>query len=239
MNEETVYTLEQLQDLSQDQKTVLAAVAEYLTSTPLALESLNNALLDEIFNLFKPCRGCVPEDQVDEDLLNTIRLKFAAVYQVGVELAEAELKSRTPPAAGRFGFHAVIQPSYEDATQVVIVDYDRPVCYLRESAKAWQFHFATLAELADEVIRVRDHLVSQVQQLLPGDSMHRIYVSVEHGVIQDVTGIPPGVQVIVLDYDIEGAAADELDLSPLDHQPCRISEYGLTEPSASAQAVQP
>ncbi len=31
-----------------------------------------------------------------------------------------------------------------------------------------------------------------------------IIITVEGGVIQDVQGIPPGVRVIVRDYDIEG-----------------------------------
>jgi hypothetical protein len=233
MDEESVFTVEQFRQLTDVQKTTLAALADYLTSTSLLLESLNDELLAEVFNLFKPCRGCVPEEEADENLLPTIRRKFAAVYQVGMELAEGELKAQTPESAKRCSFHAVIQPSYEDATQVVIVDYDRPICYLRESAKAWQFHFATLAELADEVSRVRDHLVCQVQWHAPTTPPHRIFISVEGGLVQEVTGVPAGVQVVVLDYDIEGVQADELETSPLDGQPCCLSEYDSTDPAAS------
>ena len=113
------------------------------------------------FNLLKPCRGCVPSEEVGEDLLHTIRQKFAAVYQVGTELAEAELKEKNIEG---FKFCLVVDPSYEDTTHVAIVDYDKPICYLHEWTKAWHLGFVTLSDLADAVLVVKKILVEKVSR---------------------------------------------------------------------------
>jgi hypothetical protein len=52
---------------------------------------------------------------------------------------------------------------------------------------------------------------------------HTVFVVLEGGLVQEVRGIPPGVEVHVVDYDIEGA--DELQVSPLDGEACVITEY--------------
>jgi hypothetical protein len=33
--------------------------------------------------------------------------------------------------------------------------------------------------------------------------MKTIYVTVEGGLVQDVTGVPDGIDVVVIDYDVE------------------------------------
>ena len=43
--------------------------------------------------------------------------------------------------------------------------------------------------------------------------------------MQSVTNIPPGIEVVVVDYDVEGEDADRLDVSPLDGELCCISSY--------------
>ena len=55
--------------------------------------------------------------------------------------------------------------------------------------------------------------------------MNTIYVTVESGLVQSVTNIPPGIEVVVVDYDVEGEDADRLDVSPLDGELCCISSY--------------
>ena len=51
-------------------------------------------------------------------------------------------KSEHPFTAEQFNFCLVIEPSYEDSTHVAVVNYDKPICYLHEWSKAWNFHFA-------------------------------------------------------------------------------------------------
>ena len=49
------------------------------------------------------------------------------------------------------------------------------------------------------------------------------------GLVQDVTGVPDGIEVVVIDYDVELKDADRLDVSPLDDEPCVISTFRKEE----------
>jgi hypothetical protein len=110
----------------------------------------------------KKCEGCVPPEEIDGDVIATIHRKFAAVYQTAVELAQAELKNRGLNTQ-EFNFCVVIDASYEDATHVVVVDRDKPFCYLQEWEKAWHFHFGSLTELAQAVLDAKTALVKNVK----------------------------------------------------------------------------
>ena len=55
--------------------------------------------------------------------------------------------------------------------------------------------------------------------------MKTIYITVEGGVVREVNPIPPGVQIIVLDLDVEGVDENRLTVSPLDGQLCTLTEY--------------
>lgn len=52
---------------------------------------------------------------------------------------------------------------------------------------------------------------------------HTIFVVLERGLVREVKNIPPGIEIHVLDYDIEGA--DQLQVSPLDGEACVITEF--------------
>ncbi len=39
---------------------------------------------------------------------------------------------------------------------------------------------------------------------------HRIFITLKGGLIQDIEGIPQGSEVVVMDFDIEGADASEI-----------------------------
>jgi len=59
--------------------------------------------------------------------------------------------------------------------------------------------------------------------------MKTIYVTMDGGLVQNVTNIPAGIEVVVIDYDVEGEEADRLDVSPLDGELCCISRYAAAE----------
>ncbi len=52
-----------------------------------------------------------------------------------------------------------------------------------------------------------------------------IDVIVEGGVIQDIIGIPKGVTVRTIDYDIEGSDPDRLSPSPCGDGECILGEW--------------
>lgn len=99
--------------------------------------------------------GCVPQDEVGEDLLLDIRRKFDIIYGTATRLAER--KAKKPP----YTIDIVIDSSFEDRTCVVIY-HQKQVLY-DYSAKAWNVHFDSLKAVVSEISRVRDNIVSQLE----------------------------------------------------------------------------
>jgi hypothetical protein len=155
------FTAKQFNALAEEERHAVLTVAEYLTSSTIDVtdEDLSNAL-----NLMKDSEGCVPSEEAGDDLLASVRRKFAAVYQVAMDLAEAESKKRGFEKGKHFNFCLIIEPSYDDATHVVVVDYDKPICYLHDWSKAWHVGFEDLAALAGAVLSARDALVNIVEE---------------------------------------------------------------------------
>jgi hypothetical protein len=212
------FTVEQLKALTDEQRQAIEAVAEYLTGNTLTVANLTDEDLSSTFNLLKPCDGCVPSEEAGKDLLNTIRKKFGAVYQVGMELVEAELKEKK---ITDFNFCYVADPSYEDATHIAVVDYNKPICYLHEWTKAWHLCFATLRDLAGAVLVVKKNLVEKVV----GFTKKEIFIVIEGGVVHEVVNLPPNIHVAVIDYDTEGVEKDRLEISPVDGELCVINKW--------------
>jgi len=75
MKEKTVYpfTAAQFKALTEEERKAVLAVAEYLTSSAI---DISDEQLSEALNLMKPAEGCVPSEEADEDLLNTVRRKI-------------------------------------------------------------------------------------------------------------------------------------------------------------------
>jgi hypothetical protein len=213
-----LFTADQYTQLNPKHRQAIKAVAEFLTGNSLEPGTLNNETISETFNLLKACDQCVPDEELGDDLLSAIRKKFGAVYQVGLELAQAELQERKIAA---FNFCYLAEPSFEDTTHIAILDYDRPVCYLHECVKAWHLGFTTLAELADAVLQVKRSLVEKVVAYAARD----IFVVMEGGLVHEVVNLPPNLNVTVIDYDIEGIDQDRITISPLDGELCTINRW--------------
>ena len=139
-------------------------MVDYLTGDALVA---TDEALSEALNLMRPIQGGVPPEQTDEGLVQAIRRKFAAAYRPAVELAERELNQMGFKNGEHFNFCLVIDASYEHATQVSIVHPDKPVCYLYQWCKAWHFQFATLADLAKEVLSAKALLVERAMECSP------------------------------------------------------------------------
>ena len=211
------FTADQYKALTPEQRQAIDAVAEYLTGSGVPTgDNLTDEELTCTFNLLKPCEGCAPPEEFDGDILTVIRKKFGAVYEVGLELAEAELKQQN---ITDFSFCMVVDPSYEDATHVAIVDYHNPVCHLHEWIKPWNFTFSSLKDLADAVLNVRNHLVEKITKPI------EIFVIMDGGLIHEIVNLPPNIIVTVLDYDIEGVEKERLEISPVDGELCTINKW--------------
>ena len=168
------------------------------------------------FNLLKPCEGAVPPEEFDGDVLTVIRKKFGAVYEVGLEMAEAELKQKN---ITDFSFCMVVDPSYDDATHVAIVNYHKPICHLHEWIKPWDLSFDSLATLADAVLSVKTRLFEKVTKPI------EILVVMEGGVVHEIVDLPDSIHVTVIDYDTEGVEKERLEISPVDGELCVITKW--------------
>ncbi len=213
------FTAQQFNALAEEERQAVLAIGEYLTGSTL---EITDEELSSSFNLLKPADGCVPSEEAGEDLLKSIRRKFAAVYEVAMELAEAELKQRGLEEREQFNFCLVIEPNYEDATHVVIVDYDRPICYLHEWSKAWHVGYENLAALAAAVLSAKAALVTKVEEL---NKTKDIFVCLEGGVVHEIVNLPEKINVTVLDYDIEGVEKERVEKSPVDGHRCVITKW--------------
>jgi hypothetical protein len=162
----------------------------------------------------------VPDNEIA--LREIFTEKFSAVFDPAVQLAEQELNRRGVRQFEHYSFCLIVQPSIRDATHIVIMDYQRPVCYLHEWTKGCHFNFGSLAELADKVLTLRNQLVEKVVASLQPPS---IFVVVEEGYVKEVVGLPDGSQVTVLDYDVEGDDARQIEPSPLDGELCCITKF--------------
>ena len=154
--------------LTELEQTVLQAVATHLTGEPL--DPTDAQMLELTFNILRPCDGCVPEEEIGEDLLEDIRRKFACIYYTAVERAEEDLKTKGLRFFDDFSFCLVTDPCYQESTHVAVVDLQpeiRPSCYFHEYTKAWYFSFANLQDIATEVLRAQSIILATFHKLNP------------------------------------------------------------------------
>ena len=217
------FTHKQWHELNEEQKSAINAVAEYLTDFGITEQGkITEQPISKILNILKPCSGCVPDEEMGDDVDESIRRKFSAVFQTGMEMAERKLNQQGIRQFEVFSFCLLIQPSSTDATHIVIVDYQLPVCYIHEWTKAWNFHFGSLVELANEVLKIRNTLVEKVTAL---PKPKEVYVVLEGGLVREVIGADEQAVITILDYDIEGADPCEVKVSPLDGEACCITKF--------------
>lgn len=215
------YTNQQWQTLDPERKQAVQAVAEYLSGEKLT-GSPTDETLSEHLNLLRPCSGCIPEEEIDE-VTQSIRKKFAAVYWTGVELAVKELQRCGHQPGQDFNLCLVIDADHEDFTMVVVVDENKGHCYLHEGHKAWHFHFESLTDIADAVLSVRNLLVNKVTDALAKEQ--EIFVVLQGGLVQEVVDCPSNIHVTVVDYDTEGVDDERLEKSPLSDLPCCLNRF--------------
>ncbi len=196
----------------------MLAVAEYLSSSGI---EPSDADISSALNLMKKSEGCVPREEIGDDVLQPIRRKFSAVFEIAIELADAELEKRGLKPHTDFNFCLVIDPSFDADTHVAVLDYDKPFCYLHEWCEARTFAFANLSELAKAVLSAKVALANKVTDF----QKKEIFVLLEGGVVHSVVDVPPGMQLTILDSDTEGVEKERIEVSPLDGELCVISKF--------------
>jgi hypothetical protein len=57
------------------------------------------------------------------------------------------------------------------------------------------------------------------------ESKTEIFILIEGGVVHEVVGLPPNINVTVVDYDTEGVEKERLEISPVDGELCVINKW--------------
>jgi hypothetical protein len=170
---EPTYTEAQYNSLTPEEQKILHEVATHLTGEPITTD---DETLQNTFNILRPCEGCLPDEEIGDDLLADIRRKFACVYYSAIERAENELKTRGLHFHDDFSFCLVIDPCYESSTHVAVVDFRpdvRPFCYFHDYANAWHFSFPSLKDIAYEVTRAEKMILRTFLRLRKQHSNER------------------------------------------------------------------
>jgi hypothetical protein len=174
---ECPYTRREFDALTDEQQGILHRIAAHLHAgdPPAKTEDPTEEADERVqiaFNLFRPCEGCVPEEELDGEVLSCIHHKFSAILYTAKELAAEILRTEGHSADPQhpLDLWVVIDPSYDGQTRLAVIDWHRdkrPYCYFHEDHKAWWYQFETLANLANEVLRIRNVLVERVRALVP------------------------------------------------------------------------
>ena len=67
--------------------------------------------------------------------------------------------------------------------------------------------------------------------------MKTIYVTMDGGLVQNVTNIPAGIEVVVIEYDVEPKDADRMDVTPLNGELCCLTSYTAEEGGPNENAA--
>jgi hypothetical protein len=224
------YTKEQFNRLTHPEKSAILSIIDYMTGEMPS--TISDRILCEGLNFWRPCAGCVPEEEIRDNIHGAIRHKYSALYTPAMMAAEIDLQRRGITLKNDDALELIIDASADDRTHVAVIAFGQPVCYEHHWSKAWKFHFSELKDLAQEFLRIKNNLVAKVVERQR--QHHTIHAVVVGGLVQEIKHIPPGIEVKVVDYDIE--AVDDLDLqiSPLDGAACSIRTF-----NAQAESFNP
>jgi len=218
MNQPLPFTRAQWDALNPDERAAVTAVHEQLIGLPLPKDiALTDEHLSTALCLLRPLTEAIlPDEENDGDVTGGVQRKFHVLHDAARRLAEARL-AQFPGRAPRL--RVLVETDAQDHTRVVVFDEDSHRLLFHEDGDAAEFQFADLRAVATKVLAVHDALVAAVRR------ERIIHVVVQGGVVQEVTDVPPGIGVQVLDYDVDRAECEHVTRSPLDGEPCVLTRF--------------
>lgn len=146
-------------------------------------EELNNLLF-----LWHPCKGCVPnaelENEYDNDVMSAVKAKFRLPMEVACSMATEYYEYKFGSVVG-FQPVPMIEPSYEEDTYYAIVDWDKHLRYVFGYEKAWAFKWYSLTAFSNwilacmlrtvQVYKALGERKDEKLRVIKQDPMYRIY----------------------------------------------------------------
>jgi len=218
MNQSLPFTRAQWDALNSDEQAAVAAVHEQLIGLPPPEDfAFTDEHISTALRLLRPLTEAIlPDEENDGDVTGGVQRKFHVIHDAARRLAEARL-AQFPGRAPRL--RVLVETDAQDHTRVVVFDEDSQRLLFHEDGDAEEFQFADLRAVAMKVLAVRDALVAAVRR------ERIIHVVVQGGVVQEVTDVPPGIGVQVVDYDVDRAEPEHVTRSPLDDEPCVLTKF--------------
>lgn len=218
MNEPLPFTRAQWDALNPDEQAALAAVHLQLTGQPLPEgAALTDEHLSTALCLLRPLTEAIlPDEENDGDVTGGVQRKFHGIHDAARRLAEARL-AQFPGCAPRL--RVLVETDAQDLTRVVVFDEVTDRLLFHENNDAAEFQFADLRAIATKVLAVRDALVAAVRR------ERIIHVVVQGGAVQEVTDLPGGIGVQVVDYDVDRVEREHVTRSPLDGEQCVLTKF--------------
>ncbi len=218
MNNPLPFTRAQWDALTPDEQAAVTAVHEQLNGLPPPEgAALTDEHLSTILCLLRPVTEAVlPDEANDGDVTGGVQRKFHVIHDAARRLAEARL-AQFPGWRPRL--RVLVETDAHDLTRVVVFDEDSLRLLFHENNDTTEFQLAGLRAIAGKVLAVRDALVTAARR------ERVIHVVVQGGVVQEVTDVPPGIGVQVVDYDVDQAEREHVTRSPLDGEPCVLTKF--------------
>ena len=132
---------------------------------PNLFRNMSDAELTRSLNLWRPCRGSVPEDLIESDRVEAAVIeKFGTLLTVAGSLAEQYWFHKKTPAPLSLNTRVLVQPGFEQGTAFLAWDTQRQRVLLEDCQKAWDFHFHCLAAISNQVVMWAGTMLDKTEQ---------------------------------------------------------------------------
>ena len=85
INTEFFYTRCQFEALSPEHKEAIDAFVLYVGGHTLSgRPDCEDECINENLNIFRPVEGCIPDEEIDDDLTASVRRKFSCMYSAAL-----------------------------------------------------------------------------------------------------------------------------------------------------------
>jgi antitoxin (DNA-binding transcriptional repressor) of toxin-antitoxin stability system len=175
--------------------------------------------------------GCVRESSPfwDDDVLAGVK---TLLYWYHHYLAD-ELEAWLPLDSMKAYLCTYIDPSYEDSSQVIVIQPSTNLVVFTEDIKAWNFCFDTPDDLANSLDEDFHEMAELIEDAKAGT---KLIITVQGGLIQEIIADQP-CRYLTIDKDIENY--EEGDLAQMTDPDGTAFEASLVESSAGDDVAEP
>ncbi|GEM_PF-3535334 len=119
----------------------------------------------EVLGILRECGGCVPDEDIGDELLQSIIEKYYRYWKMVLEYLKQFAGVNTDK------IYICIEPCYQDTTAVVVFDTATARVLMQEYTKAWNFYVTDAKNLID---RVREDALIIEKRIIHGEKLKKL-----------------------------------------------------------------